>query len=180
MQDEPGDHGREAGRADPDAASAAGGRPWTVSGVYLLTEASDGAVAVPELTMTFGELGIDVDRPDGERAWSRPWDEIEEMTPTDRSVLPGGGAGIVIKVVERAHRRAHRFVVPTDDPVGTEQMLEDLATDHGMAASVHEATPDLESGRGRELSRILTGAIVMAFVAVLTILLLSATHVIRL
>ncbi len=74
--------------------------------VYLLTEGSEGTVAVPDLTLTFLDSGVALDKADGDHVWSSPWDQLEEMSPVERSELPDGRSGVVIVVVERAGRRA--------------------------------------------------------------------------
>ena len=148
------------------------GETWTVPEVYLLTEGADGTgpVAVPQLTLSFFRDGIEVDKADGEEVWSRAWADIAEMSPTERSVLPGGGGGVVVTIVEREQRRRHRFVLGTGDPDMTELFIRDLARAHAMESS----------GAERALSRLLTAGLVVAFVAVLAVLLLSATHVVHL
>jgi hypothetical protein len=143
---------------------------WTVPEVYLLTEGPDGTVAVPALTLSFFADGIEVDKVDGEEVWSRDWADLEEMSPTARSVLPGGGDGVVVTIVEREQRRRHRFVLGTGDPDTTERFLRDLARAHGLATQ----------RPGRAGPRLLTAGILVAFAAVMTVLLLSAAHVVHL
>jgi hypothetical protein len=143
---------------------------WTVPEVYLLTEGPDGTVAVPALTLSFFTDGIEVDKADGEEVWSRAWTQLEEMSPTERSTLPGGGDGVVVLIVEREQRRRHRFVLGTGDPATTERFIGDLARAHDLAT--HRPA--------RPVSRLLTAGIVVAFAAVMTVLLLSAAHVVHL
>jgi hypothetical protein len=143
---------------------------WTVPEVYLLTEGPDGTVAVPALTLSFFPDGIEVDKADGEEVWSREWAQLEELSPTERSVLPGGGDGVVVTIVEREQQRRHRFVLGTGDPDATELFIRDLARAHGLAT--HPP--------GRAGSRLLVAGIVVAFAAVMTVLLLSAAHVVHL
>ncbi len=69
--------------------------------VYLLTEGPEGTTAIPDLTLTFLDTGIALDKADGEHVWSSPWDQLEEMSPVNRSELPDGRPGVVIVVVER-------------------------------------------------------------------------------
>ena len=69
--------------------------------VYLLTEGAEGRVAVPHLTLTFFDAGLALDKADGEPVWDSTWDQLEEMSPVERSVLPDGRDGVVIVVVER-------------------------------------------------------------------------------
>ena len=74
---------------------------WSVPDVYLLTEGKNGEVAVPDLTLTFLDSGLALDKADGEPVWDSAWAGLEEMAPVERSVLPDGREGVVIVVVER-------------------------------------------------------------------------------
>ncbi len=58
----------------------------------------------------------------------------------------------------------------TGDPDTTELFIRDLARAHGMSAQVP----------GGSISRLVTAGIVVAFAAVMTVLLLSAAHVVHL
>lgn len=124
--------------------------------VYLLTEGREGEVAVPHLTLTFLDSGLALDKADGEPVWDSAWGGLEEMTPVERSVLPDGRAGVVIVGVEQGREHRRRFILATDD-----------AAAHGL--------------RGRSprsaVSRALMAIIVMAALAAITALLLSAAHV---
>jgi hypothetical protein len=143
---------------------------WTVPGVYLLTEGPDGRVAVPHLELTFLDHGISVDKSDGEEVWRAAWSDLEELVTAERSELPGGRDGVVIVVVERGGQRRHEFVLPTDDPVSTESAVQACARAHRL----HTNPPH------RPVARVLTAAVAVAAAATLTVLLLSAEHVIRL
>jgi len=140
-----------------------------VPGVSLLTEGRDGAVAVPQLTLTFLESGLALDKADGESVWDSDWSGLEEMSPVERSVLPDGREGVVIVVVEQGRRHSHRFVLGTDDAALTEAAVRDRAAAHGLRS---------RSPR-RAVSRLLMAALVVAALAALAALLLSATHVIH-
>jgi hypothetical protein len=142
---------------------------WTVSDVYLLTAGSDGPVAVPNLRLTFRESGLELDKADGEMVWDCGWSDLVEMAPIERSVLPGGKDGVVMIVVERERRRRHRFVLATDDAEATEEFIRRRAGTHGLRTRWPRPA----------VSRLLTLAIVAAFALTLTLLLLSAVHVIR-
>ncbi len=101
--------------------------------VYLLTDGPEGTVAVPHLALAFGPSGLALDKADGGAVWASGWDELEAMAPVERSELPDGGAGVVIVVVERGEgSRRHRFVLATDDPVGTEAHVRGSAAAHGL------------------------------------------------
>ncbi|HEY1651371.1 MAG TPA: hypothetical protein VGG09_05765 [Acidimicrobiales bacterium] len=142
---------------------------WTVPDVYLLTEGSQGQVAVPHLTLTFRDSGLELDKLDGESVWDCRWSELQEMAPVERSVLPDGRDGVVIVVVERDSRRHHRFVLATDDAEATEESVRGRAGTHGLRTRWPRPA----------VSRLLTSAIVVALAATLAVLLLSAVHVIH-
>jgi hypothetical protein len=142
---------------------------WTVANVYLLTESADGTVAVPNLVLRFSVEGIELDKADGGVAWDCRWDQLDEMSPVERSVLPDGRDGVAIVVVERNVRRGHRFVLVTDEPDLTESWIRERAEAHGLRTSTQQA----------RVSRVLLVAIGLALGATLTVLLLSAAHVIH-
>jgi hypothetical protein len=84
-------------------------------------------------------------------------------------VLPDGRSGVVIAVVERDGHRRHRFVLAADDADVTEGWIRDRAGSHGLRTTSPRAA----------VSRLLLVAIGLAFGATLTVLLLSAAHVIH-
>ena len=138
-------------------------------GVYLLTAGPEGELAVPHLTLTFRDSGLALDKADGKPVWDSSWAELEEISPVERSVLPDGRAGVVIVVVERGRRGRHRFVLGTDDPVSTEAAVRARAAAHGLRT--RSARP--------AVSRLLLVGVVVAALATMTALLLSAAHVIH-
>jgi hypothetical protein len=140
---------------------------WSVPDVYLLTEGREGDVAVPHLTLTFGDGGLALDKADGASVWGSAWEGLDEMSPVERSVLPDGRAGVVIVVVEQGRQEQHRFVLGTDDAAATEAAIRDRAAAHGLRSS---------SPR-RAVSRVLIVALVLAALTTLSALLLSAAHV---
>jgi hypothetical protein len=142
---------------------------WSVTDVYLLTESDDGPVAVPNLALTFGAEGIELDKTDGGVVWVCRWDELEEMSPAERSVLPDGRDGVAIVIVERTGRRGHRFVLAADNPDATEGWIRERAEAHGLRSATPRAP----------VSRLLLVTIGLALGATLTVLLLSAAHVIH-
>ena len=105
---------------------------WSVPDVYLLAEGRGDAVAVPNLSLTFGDLGLALDKADGEPVWSSNWVDLEELSAVERSVLPDGRDGVVIVVVERGGGRRHRFVLASNDVVTTEAAIRDRAGAHGV------------------------------------------------
>lgn len=142
---------------------------WTVPDVYLLTAGSEGTVAVPNLRLTFRDSGLELDKADGDMVWDCDWSDLVEMAPTERSVLPDGKDGVVMVVVEREGRRRHRFVLATEDADATEDFIRRRAGEHGLRTRWPRPA----------VSRLLTFVIVAAFAVTMTLLLLSAVHVIR-
>jgi hypothetical protein len=142
---------------------------WTVPDVYLLTDGTQGPVAVPDLRLTFREGGLELDKSDGELVWDCSWADLVEMAPVERSVLPDGKDGVVIVVVERDKRRRHRFVLTTDDVEATEESIRGRAGIHGLRTRWPRPA----------VSRLLTFTIVGALTITLTLLLLSAVHAIH-
>ncbi len=142
---------------------------WSVPDVYLLSEGSEGTVAVPHLTLTLHQRGLALNKADGERVWSSPWSDLAEMSPIERSELPDGRPGVVIAVTERGGGRQHRFVLATDDPAQTEVTVRGRAAAHGVRTTRQK----------RAVSKALTALVVVAALATMTLLLLSAVHVIH-
>lgn len=139
--------------------------------VYLLPQGRGGELAVPHLQLTFLESGLALEQADGELVWGGAWAELTEMAPMARSVLPDGRDGVVVVVVERGRgrRRRHQFVLTTHDVVSTEAEVRRRAAAHGLRTMA--STP--------AVSRGLTIGVGLAALATLTVLLLSAAHVIR-
>ncbi len=127
-------------------------------------------MAVPHLTLTFLDSGLALKKADGEPVWNSDWGELEEMSPVERSVLPDGRDGVVVIVVERGRRPSYRFVLGTDDASSTEAAIRDRAATHGLRCRSPK----------RAVSRPLTAVVVVAALAAMTGLLLSAVHVIHL
>jgi hypothetical protein len=142
---------------------------WSVPDVYLLTEGPDGAVAVPHLSLTFLDSGLELDKADGERVWDSEWGGLDEMSPVERSVLPDGRDGVVVVVVEKGRRHSHRFVLGTDDAASTEAAIRDRAAAHGLRSRAPR----------RAVSRVLMVVVVVAALGAMAALLLSAAHVIH-
>lgn len=136
--------------------------------VFLLTDDSGGRVAIPHLQVNFVATGIELDPGDGELAWRCNWEELEQLFTAERSIHPDGREGVVVVVVEKSGHR-HRFVIPTDDAGRSESRIRALAVAHGVSHS--EGSP--------AASKILTAAVIIATVATVVVLLLSAAHVIH-
>ena len=78
-------------------------------------------------------------------------------------------------MVERGRRRRHRFALATDDAVATEAAI----VGHAAAHWLRTKTSASASMSKAPVSRALTVLIVLGALATMTVLLLSATHVIR-
>jgi hypothetical protein len=91
------------------------------------------------------------------------------MAPVERSGLPDGKDGVVMVLIERDRRRRHRFVLATDDADATEQLIRGRAGTHGLRTRWPRPA----------VSRLLLLAVVAAFAVTMTLLLLSAVHVIH-
>jgi hypothetical protein len=141
---------------------------WSVPGVYLLTGAGDGRVAIPNLALTLNGVGIELAKSDGEVVWQCGWAHLDEFSPSERSILPDGADGILVVVVEHGGRQ-HRFVLPAEDPSQTEAAIRAWAQSH----RIRTFTP------AEAVSRTLTVAVVVATLATLTALMLSAVHVLH-
>jgi hypothetical protein len=145
---------------------------WSVPDVFLLSAGPEGEVAVPHLTLTFLDTGLALAKADGETVWDGEWTELEEMSPVGRSVLPDGRHGVIMLVVDRGRRGGqsrHRFVLATEDTAGLEAAVRARAAAHGLRTRSER----------RAVSRVLTVGIVLATLATIAALLLSATHVIH-
>ncbi len=137
--------------------------------VYLLAESGEDEVAIPGLSLTFLESGLALDTTAGESVWHGNWDDLKELSVVEQSVLPDGRDGVVIVVVEHTHGRRHRFVLGSEDPGATESAIRERASAHGVrTVPGRDAVP-----------RVLTLCVVTAAAVTLTVLLLSAAHVIR-
>ena len=112
--------------------------------VYLLSEGPDGRVAVPYLELTCLDLGISVDKPDGEEVWRAAWSDLDELSK------PGGRDGVVIVVVERRGQRHHQFLLPTDDPGSTGSPAQERARAQRLRTNPQQ----------RPVPRLLTVAVV--------------------
>jgi hypothetical protein len=144
------------------------GETWSITGVYLVTDSNDGRVAIPHLQLNFVADGIELAKADGLVAWRCGWPNLDELSTVERSVLPDGSPGSVILVAEHGGPH-HRFVVPAADPQALEADIRELARAH----RVHTSMPPTA------VSRTLTLAVGVAAVSTLTVLLLSAAHVLH-
>jgi hypothetical protein len=141
---------------------------WNIPDVYLLTGGGDGRVAIPKLSLTFGPTGIELAKADHEVVWQCTWAHLDELSTSERSVLPDGTEGVVLAVVEHGGRQ-HRFVLPADEPNATEALIRERARSHRIRIF----------GPPQAVSRTLTVAVVVATLATLSALLLSAAHVLH-
>jgi hypothetical protein len=142
---------------------------WSISDVFLLAEGDgSGRVAVPNLKLTIRGEGLELAKTDGEATWRSRWSNLDELSMAEHSVLPDGREGLVMLVVERGGRH-HRFILPTDEPLALASRVRQLAHDHRIRTS-EPRSPALRS---------LTVGVVLATMATLAALLLSAAHVIH-
>ena len=106
---------------------------WSVPDVYLLTEGSEGTVAVPDLTLTFLDTGVALDKADGDHVWSSPWDQLEEMSPVEPLRAPRRSLRVSSSSSSSVRgRREHRFVLAADEPAETEATIRRRAAAHGL------------------------------------------------
>ncbi len=142
---------------------------WTVSDVYVLTDGAQGRVAIPDLELRFMDAGIELSRNNGELAWHCAWSALDVLSTVGLSVLPDGREGVVLVVIEHGGRQ-HRFVLPATDPDRVQSEVAARAREHRIQTFEPPAA----------VSRTLTVAVVVAAVATLTVLMLSAAHLIHL
>jgi hypothetical protein len=144
------------------------GETWEVPDVYLVTESKDGRIAVPHLQLAFVAGGIEVSKLNGAMAWQCNWSDLDELSTAEHSVLPDGNVGLVVLVAEHGGME-HRFIVPTDQPDEVERQVRAIALEH----RIHTRLPV------QSAPPFLTVAVAVATIATLTVLLLSAAHVIH-
>jgi hypothetical protein len=137
--------------------------------VHLLTEGGHGRVAIPHLELRFLRAGIELAKEDGNLAWRCAWGDLDVLTTAGRSVLPDGRSGVVVVVIEHGGRQ-HRFVLPTATPSEIDTEIAARAHAHHIQTFEPPAA----------VSRPLTLAVVVAALGTLSVLLLSAAHVLHL
>jgi hypothetical protein len=141
---------------------------WTVSEVYLLTEGSQGRVAIPNLQLRFSDDGVELAKEDGELAWHCAWNALDVLSTAGQSILPDGRQGVVMVIIEHGGRQ-HRFVLPAVEP----EMVQAEVRSRARAHRIQTFEPPAA------VSRTLTVAVVVAALATVTVLLLSAAHVLH-
>lgn len=141
---------------------------WSIPDVYLLTKRNAGSVAIPHLALTFGTRGIELAKLDGEVVWRCTWSKLDELSTAERTILPGGRQGVVVVIAENGGRR-HRLVLPTYEPDAMEASVRARADAHHVRTHVPPPA----------VSRRLTLAVVVATIATLAVLFLSAAHVLH-
>ena len=108
-----------------------------VSGVSLLTTADTGPVTVPDLGLTFNASGVTVSKATGEIVRVMGWNDLKGLATESRpSTSPYNG--VVLKVSTAA--KAHRFVVPAEDPTAFEDRLAGVARYYRDPAVAQAAT----------------------------------------
>jgi hypothetical protein len=141
---------------------------WTVSEVYLLTDGSQGRVAIPHLQLRFADQGVELAKEDGELAWHCDWNGLDVLSTAGQSILPDGRQGVVVVLIEHGGRQ-HRFVLPAVEPDVVQSEIRARARAHRIQTFEPPAA----------VSRTWTVAVVVAALATLTVLLLSAAHVLH-
>jgi hypothetical protein len=141
---------------------------WTASEVYLLTDGSQGRVAIPHLELRFAEDGVELAKEDGALAWRCDWNALDVLSTAGQSILPDGRQGVVVVIIEHGGRQ-HRFVLPAVEPDEVQAAVRSRARAHRIQTFEPPAA----------VSRTLTVAVVVAALATLTVLLLSAAHVLH-
>jgi len=142
--------------------------PLRISEVFLLTDGSDGRVAIPHLHLALSSDGIELTKEDGDLAWRAPWRTIDVLTTAERTLGPDGSEGIVLAVVELGGRQ-HRFVLPDPEPGRVADAVRQWARAHRIETFEPPAA----------VSRTLTLAVVVAAAGTLAALLLSAAHILH-
>ena len=171
----PAPHGRPVCllRAPPVAVASAGHmeeEAWTVPDVYLLTEGAQGPVAVPHLTLTFREGGLELDKADGESVWDCDWSDLRG-DGADRTVGPPRRQG---GRRDRRHRTRPAPAPPFRPGDRRRRKRPRSRSEDGRGPrAAHPVAPSrgLTTADGRHRRRVQR--------VTLTLLLLSAVHVIR-
>lgn len=141
----------------------------TLPGVYLLTNDANGPVAIPDLALVVDQLGLTVLKPDGQVGAVLPWDQVRAFKAAERSSTPQGQPALVLEATDTL--KAHRFVVPAQDPDALQLALGTLASRTGPRAA---------TARERRLRPVLVGALVVLVAAAVAILLLASAGAIKL
>lgn len=109
---------------------------------YLLTDDPvRGEVAVPGLALSVDDLGVCVIKSDGSLVAVLPWEEMADLSVIGRTITPEGEVGLIIEAASEG--RAHRFVVPTNDPDGIEAALSELPKGRETADRKRHVSPAL-------------------------------------
>jgi hypothetical protein len=149
---------------DPPPATAVSSR-LALEPAYLLTMDATGEVALPGLGVQVDDIGLSVVKHDGTLVAVLPWDDLSSLSAAGRTVTPDGTPAVVVEAATGL--RTHRFVVPSHDPAALEAAVIEFGQAHG----------DTER-RGR-ISPLL-GVLFAVLAAVVVVLVLAATGVIKL
>jgi hypothetical protein len=142
--------------------------PLSVGGAYLLSDGSQGRVAIPGLRFELRTDGIELAKEDGDVIWHCPWMGVDVLTTAERSLLPDGSDGLVIAVIEHGGRQ-HRFILPARDPDAVAHQV------RVWARANHIQTFEPPAA----VSRTLTVAVIVAAFATVAVLMLSAAHILH-
>jgi hypothetical protein len=125
---------------------------------------------VPGLRITIDEDGVTLGKSEGTPVWVARWEDVLELATAERTKLPDNSNGLVVMVTTIQHR-AHRFVLPANDPSQLEAGLAALARRKGVEP--------VEAPAERSLPTV-AWVVFSATAVALLLLLLSAGHVIHL
>lgn len=139
----------ELGGSSDSVPEASGAGPLLLADVYLLTAESGGRTALPGLSLVLDPVGITVHRPDGTMAAVVAWSDMTGCNASRRMRTPAGQPGAVLEAVTGA--RAHRFLVPADDPDALERDVVHAAAVAGVG--VAGSRPGRRRRRSRRLFR---------------------------
>jgi hypothetical protein len=116
--------GRSTTSSAPAANAAVDLLPLSLPDVYLLTAVSDGREAVAGLTVVINHEGFTVVTPHQTIAAVITWPELTVLRTAGRTKGPAGEDAVLLEASGAA--RAHRFVVPTADPVALEATIAEI------------------------------------------------------
>ena len=98
--------------------------PLTLRDVYLVTNESEGRLAVDGLGLVIDDGGLTVLAPHGAVAAALSWPELVFLRTLGPTSAPGGETAVVLEA--GSAERIHRFLVPTEDPSDLEALVASL------------------------------------------------------
>jgi hypothetical protein len=121
------------------------------------------------LSLSFLDRGVELEGPSGRTVWACEWSDMAEISSTGSAVLPDGGSAVQVLALERNGGEWH-FVVPTDDPEATASSIRHRARYHGLRSAAQPPA----------VRRVVMVAVALLVATTVTVLLLSAAHVLAL